>query len=85
MKEDDSEDYEMEGAEGGADESEKAGHSAYVVPKDQKLHLSGMFQNWFVDYASYVILERAVPHIDDGLKPVQRRILHAMKELDDGR
>ena len=48
MKEDDSEDYEMEGAEGGADESEKAGHSAYVVPKDQKLHLSGMFQNWFV-------------------------------------
>ena len=85
MKEDDSEDYEMEGAEGGADESEKAGHSVYVVPKDQKLHLSGMFQNWFVDYASYVILERAVPHIDDGLKPVQRRILHAMKELDDGR
>lgn len=44
-----------------------------------------MFQNWFLDYASYVILERAVPHIQDGLKPVQRRILHTMKELDDGR
>ena len=47
--------------------------------------LSGMFQNWFLDYASYVILERAVPHLEDGLKPVQRRILHSMKELDDGR
>jgi topoisomerase-4 subunit A len=44
-----------------------------------------MYQNWFLEYASYVILERAVPHIDDGLKPVQRRILHAMKTLDDGR
>ena len=86
MKEDDSEEYEMAGTDGGAEESsEAAGHSAYVVPKDRKLRLSGMFQNWFVDYASYVILERAVPHIDDGLKPVQRRILHAMKELDDGR
>lgn len=49
------------------------------------VHLSGMYQNWFMDYASYVILERAVPDMDDGLKPVQRRILHAMKELDDGR
>jgi topoisomerase-4 subunit A len=48
-------------------------------------HLSGMFQNWFLDYASYVILERAVPHIEDGLKPVQRRILHSMKRMDDGR
>lgn len=48
-------------------------------------HLSGMYQNWFLDYASYVILERAVPYINDGLKPVQRRILHAMKGLDDGR
>jgi topoisomerase-4 subunit A len=47
--------------------------------------LQGMYQNWFLEYASYVILERAVPHIDDGLKPVQRRILHAMKTLDDGR
>lgn len=48
-------------------------------------HLSGMYQDWFLDYASYVILERAVPHINDGLKPVQRRILHSMKRLDDGR
>jgi len=48
-------------------------------------HLRGMYENWFLDYASYVILERAVPEIDDGLKPVQRRILHAMNRLDDGR
>ena len=51
----------------------------------QTIHLNDMYQGWFLDYASYVILERAVPEIDDGLKPVQRRILHAMKELDDGR
>jgi len=49
------------------------------------IHLSGMYKDWFLDYASYVILERAVPHLNDGLKPVQRRILHAMKRLDDGR
>lgn len=49
------------------------------------VHLTGMYKDWFLDYASYVILERAVPHMDDGLKPVQRRILHAMKQLDDGR
>ncbi|AGB28349.1 type IIA topoisomerase (DNA gyrase/topo II, topoisomerase IV), A subunit [Prevotella dentalis DSM 3688] len=48
-------------------------------------HLSGMYKNWFLDYASYVILERAVPNIEDGLKPVQRRILHSMKRMDDGR
>ena len=47
--------------------------------------LTGMYKNWFLDYASYVILERAVPHVGDGLKPVQRRILHAMKVIDDGR
>jgi topoisomerase IV subunit A len=47
--------------------------------------LSGMYQDWFLDYASYVILERAVPHLHDGLKPVQRRILHSMKRMDDGR
>lgn len=57
----------------------------YCDPKDVVKHrLSGMFQTWFLDYASYVILERAVPNIDDGLKPVQRRILHTMKKLDDG-
>ena len=49
------------------------------------VHISGMYENWFLDYASYVILERAVPHIYDGFKPVQRRILHSLKELDDGR
>src|SRR5678816_40222 len=47
--------------------------------------VTGQYKNWFLDYASYVILERAVPAIEDGLKPVQRRILHAMKEMDDGR
>ena len=70
-------------------EAESAAHSHYKVPKitDEavKHHLSGMYQNWFLDYASYVILERAVPDIYDGLKPVQRRILHSMKRLDDGR
>ncbi len=65
--------------------AETEAHSSYVVPTDKNTHLSGMYQNWFLDYASYVILERAVPHIQDGLKPVQRRILHSMKELDDGR
>ena len=69
--------------------SDKEVHSDYK-PVDQgdetvKHQLSGMYQNWFLDYASYVILERAVPHINDGLKPVQRRILHSMKRLDDGR
>ena len=49
------------------------------------LHVSGMYENWFLDYASYVILERSVPLISDGLKPVQRRILHSLKELEDGR
>ena len=63
-------------------------HSDYKVPvnTDGLRHvLSSMYQDWFLDYASYVILERAVPHINDGLKPVQRRILHAMKRKDDGR
>ena len=50
-----------------------------------KYHLTGMYQDWFLDYASYVILERAVPAVEDGLKPVQRRILHAMKCVDDGK
>ena len=48
-------------------------------------HLNGMYEDYFIDYASYVILERAVPHITDGLKPVQRRIMHSMKRMDDGR
>ncbi len=52
---------------------------------DNRNKLTGMYKEWFLDYASYVILERAVPHLDDGLKPVQRRILHSMKKMDDGR
>ncbi len=71
------------------DEAPATEHSNYT-PADSKdenvMHqLSGMYQTWFLDYASYVILERAVPHLGDGLKPVQRRILHTMKRLDDGR
>lgn len=71
------------------DTTEIEEHSDYKpAAKDDenvKHHLSGMYQNWFLDYASYVILERAVPHIIDGFKPVQRRILHSMKRMDDGR
>ncbi len=59
---------------------DKEKHSTHNVTP-----VAGMYENWFLDYASYVILERAVPTIEDGLKPVQRRILHAMKEMDDGR
>lgn len=63
-------------------------HSTYHVSSgdyEDSHHLSGMFRTWFLDYASYVNLERAIPHINDGLKPVQRRVLHAMRRLDDGR
>jgi topoisomerase IV subunit A len=86
------EDFESENdgeLQDGLSEGEiSSGHSDYKVPLregDSQTHLSGMFQDWFLDYASYVILERAVPHIVDGLKPVQRRILHSMKRMDDGR
>ncbi len=61
---------------------EKTGDSG---DHDKTTKLTGMYQDWFLDYASYVILERAVPHLDDGLKPVQRRILHAMRRMEDGR
>ena len=57
----------------------------FSQPTEKKTVLAGMFRNWYLEYASYVILERAVPHIEDGLKPVQRRILHSMSTLDDGR
>lgn len=71
------------------DQPERGIHSEYKVPGKAEgrvsYHLSGMYQSWFLDYASYVILERAVPHINDGLKPVQRRILHSMRRMDDGR
>lgn len=70
-------------------EAEAVGFSGlkpYTDPADVvRHHLRGMYQTWFLEYASYVILERAVPNIDDGLKPVQRRILHSMERLDDGR
>ena len=84
------EDIEVGNAETASQEaSEAATHSEYKVPGKGEgrvsYHLSGMYQDWFLDYASYVILERAVPHINDGLKPVQRRILHSMRRLDDGR
>jgi topoisomerase-4 subunit A len=74
-------DFELETEKTEGTEDSPQGHIA--------LHsvtaLSGMYQNWFLDYASYVILERAVPDLNDGLKPVQRRILHSMKRMDDGR
>ena len=79
-----SEDFEINNNASGQEE-----HSDYrpADAKDDnvKHQLSGMYQNWFLDYASYVILERAVPHIMDGLKPVQRRILHTMRRMEDGR
>ncbi len=65
-----------------------SGHHFYENndnPEDTITKVTGMFKDWFLDYASYVILERAVPAIEDGFKPVQRRIMHSMKELDDGR
>ena len=72
-----------------SEEQQPESHSNYKLPEgakpDLKYQLTGMYQHWFLDYASYVILERAVPHLNDGLKPVQRRILHSMKRLDDGR
>lgn len=71
------------------DENAPLEHSNYVIPDindaNVKHQLSGMFQNWFLDYASYVVLQRAVPHLADGLKPVQRRILHTMRRMEDGR
>lgn len=66
-------------------EEEKNKENQQIEQGDSITYLSGMYQDWFLDYASYVILERAVPYVNDGLKPVQRRILHAMREMDDGR
>ncbi|MCR4602936.1 MAG: DNA gyrase/topoisomerase IV subunit A [Prevotella sp.] len=75
--------------ETGGEETKPQGHSDYkpVNRFDAAAvhHLSGMYQNWFLDYASYAILDRAIPHIEDGFKPVQRRIMHSMKRMDDGR
>jgi len=74
--------------EGFEDIHVSTGHHFYENnenPEDTITKVTGMFKDWFLDYASYVILERAVPAIEDGFKPVQRRIMHSMKELDDGR
>ena len=68
------------------DEGQSSGRFDKLINDgEKKYRLTGMYKEWFLDYASYVILERAVPHITDGLKPVQRRILHSMKKIDDGR
>lgn len=77
--------YELEGSQSAAGLPPKSDYDPTRMTDSITHHLSGMYQNWFLDYASYVILERAVPHIMDGLKPVQRRILHSMKRMDDGR
>jgi topoisomerase-4 subunit A len=80
------EDIELEDEvmDGGSDVAQ--GRYAKLINEGEKKYkLPGMYKDWFLDYASYVILERAVPHINDGLKPVQRRILHSMKRMDDGR
>jgi topoisomerase-4 subunit A len=74
-----------------SENDEEPKDSEGIVPEDhhEDIHnivpLTGLYQDWFLDYASYVILERAVPHLNDGLKPVQRRILHSMRRMDDGR
>lgn len=65
--------------------AESSKYDKLINEGDKRYKITGMYKEWFLDYASYVILERAVPHIDDGLKPVQRRILHSMKRMDDGR
>ncbi|MBP3332124.1 MAG: DNA gyrase/topoisomerase IV subunit A [Tidjanibacter sp.] len=82
----DTENTEM--AETGVVETTKTGGSKFeklMAEPFSKVKLTGMYQNWFLDYASYVILERAVPHLIDGFKPVQRRIMHAMRKIEDGR
>ncbi len=92
----DPEDNDLEAKDGATDdaatdytpalEKSSKGFKPYTSDLDAvRNQLRGMYQSWFLDYASYVILERAVPNIEDGLKPVQRRILHSMKTLDDGR
>ena len=84
IEEPEDESGEEEGEDADVNEAEDGGNGTSVEPHDT-IYLSGMYKNWFLDYASYVILERAVPSVEDGLKPVQRRILHSLRELDDGR
>lgn len=86
---DDEEDLKdaIDPADDDSSEASEGGFESMLVDLSDdvvKHQLRGMFQSWYLDYASYTILDRAIPHIDDGLKPVQRRILHTMKTLDDG-
>ncbi len=88
MSQDEKESYEKQEEQARDHTEDQSGQVQTDMPMEELhkvMHLSGMYQDWFLDYASYVILERAVPHVNDGLKPVQRRILHSMKRLDDGR
>jgi topoisomerase IV subunit A len=81
--------HEEDSEDGGENEDQSSSNDAFhpgdIAKDDKIIPLTGLYENWFLDYASYVILERAVPGLYDGLKPVQRRILHSMKEMDDGR
>ena len=88
LPEENEESLEQSSNDGGFEDIQTSGHHFYENndnPEDTITKVTGMFKDWFLDYASYVILERAVPAIEDGFKPVQRRIMHSMKELDDGR
>ncbi len=78
------EEEDVEGVDEDADDPAQGKFDRLVAEGENKYKLSGMYREWFLDYASYVILDRAVPHIEDGLKPVQRRILHAMNKVEDG-
>lgn len=78
-------DFEVEEPLDNSVNTESSKYDKVINEGDKRYKLTGMYKEWYLDYASYVILERAVPHIDDGLKPVQRRILHSMKRMEDGR
>jgi len=78
-------DFEDEEPLDSSNATESSKYEKLINEGDKRYKLTGMYKEWYLDYASYVILERAVPHIDDGLKPVQRRILHSMKRMEDGR
>ena len=81
----DVETQDVESQDAEVQDAPKGKYGSLTTADDSMRRLTGMYKNWFLDYASYVILERAVPHLADGLKPVQRRILHAMKCVEDGR
>ena len=85
LPEDPQEEQNIEGAEEATVETAPGKFDKLLGENSRKFKLSGMFKEWFLDYSSYVILYRAVPHIVDGMKPVQRRVLHAMWKIDDGR